>query len=408
MLKAPWRLSGIELQEAQDDAVRLAIREQEDAGLAVVTDGELRRRHYIWGFLDGLTGVDTERLAQQRSRGGRYSETTEVARIVGAVERTRPVFLDACRFARDLTTRQLKVTLPGPMTIVDSVADEHYGADRKTLALRFAKALNAEARDLAAAGADIVQFDEPCFNIYLEEVEAWGIEALEACMDGVTARKAVHICYGYGTPAVLAWKTKNTDWGHYGVTLPLLARSSVHQISVELAASGVDLAVLRAAGEKEILLGVIDVGSEEIETPEIVGERIRRALDYVPAARVKPSTDCGLVPRSREAARGKDVPDPSDPKWVRMHTRMASELGADLIKTDYTGDAASMRTVVERCPTPILLAGGPRKGSDASALALVEGAAEAGAAGVIMGRNVFQAPDMMSFLAQARSILSAS
>jgi 5-methyltetrahydropteroyltriglutamate--homocysteine methyltransferase len=196
MLKAPWRLAGTELQEAQNDAVRLAIREQEDAGLAIVTDGELRRRHYIWGFLDGLTGVDTERLAQRRSRGGRYSETTEVARIVGPVERTRPVFLDACRFARDLTTRKLKVTLPGPMTIVDSVADEHYGADRKTLAMRFARALNAEARDLAAAGADIVQFDEPCFNIYIDEVEAWGIDALEQCMDGVSARKAVHICYG--------------------------------------------------------------------------------------------------------------------------------------------------------------------------------------------------------------------
>jgi 5-methyltetrahydropteroyltriglutamate--homocysteine methyltransferase len=250
--------------------VRLAIREQEDAGLAIVTDGELRRRHYIWGFLDGLTGVDTERLAQRRSRGGRYSETTEVARIVGPVERTRPVFLDACRFARDLTTRKLKVTLPGPMTIVDSVADEHYGADRKTLAMRFARALNAEARDLAAAGADIVQFDEPCFNIYVDEVEAWGIDALEQCMDGVTARKAVHICYGYGTPAVLAWKTKNTDWGHYGVTLPLLAKSSVNQVSVECAGSGVDVSVLRELGGKDVLLGAIDVGTEDVETPEVV------------------------------------------------------------------------------------------------------------------------------------------
>jgi 5-methyltetrahydropteroyltriglutamate--homocysteine methyltransferase len=305
MLKAPWRLAGTELQEAQNDAVRLAIREQEDAGLAIVTDGELRRRHYIWGFLDGLTGVDTERLAQRRSRGGRYSETTEVARIVGPVERTRPVFLDACRFARDLTTRKLKVTLPGPMTIVDSVADEHYGADRKTLAMRFARALNAEARDLAAAGADIVQFDEPCFNIYVDEVEAWGIDALEQCMDGVTARKAVHICYGYGTPAVLAWKTKNTDWGHYGVTLPLLAKSSVNQVSVECAGSGVDVSVLRELGGKDVLLGAIDVGTEDVETPEVVAGRIRRALEYVLASQLYPCTDCGLVPRSREASQGK-------------------------------------------------------------------------------------------------------
>ncbi len=305
MLKAPWRLSGTDLQEAQDDAVRLAIREQEDAGLAIVTDGELRRRHYIWGFLDGLTGIDTERLAQQRSRGGRYSETTEVARIVGAVERRRPVFLDACRFARDLTTRQLKVTLPGPMTIVDSVADEHYGADRKTLAMRFPQALNAEARDLVAAGADILQFDEPCFNSYVDEVEAWGIDALEQCMDGVTARKAVHICYGYGTPAVLAWKTKNTDWGHYGFTLPLLAKSSVNQVSVECAGSGVDVSVLRELGGKDVLLGAINVGTEDVETPEVVAGRIRGALAHVAASQLYPCTDCGLVPRSREASQGK-------------------------------------------------------------------------------------------------------
>jgi 5-methyltetrahydropteroyltriglutamate--homocysteine methyltransferase len=204
-----------------------------------------------------------------------------------------------------VTTRELKVTLPGPMTIVDSVADEHYGADRKTLAMRFARALNAEARELAAAGADVVQFDEPCFNIYLDEVEAWGIEALEQCMDGVAARKAVHICYGYGTPAVLAWKTKNTDWGHYGVTLPLLARSSVDQVSVECAASGVDVSVLRELGDKDVLLGAINVGTEEVETPEVVAGRIRQALRYVPALRLFPSTDCGLVPRTRDASRGK-------------------------------------------------------------------------------------------------------
>ena len=305
MLKAPWRVSGADLQEAQNDAVRLALLEQEEAGLAIVTDGELRRRHYIWGFLDGLTGVDTERLAQQRSRGGRYSATTEVARIVGPVERTRPVFIDACRFARELTTRQLKVTLPGPMTIVDSVADEHYGADRKTLAMHFARALNAEARELAAAGADVIQFDEPCFNIYVDEVEAWGIDALEQCMDGVSARKAVHICYGYGTPAVLAWKTTNTDWGHYGVTLPLLAKSNVDQVSVECAGSGVDLAVLRELRGKDVLLGAINVGTEEVETPEVVAARIRRGLEHVPPSQLFPCTDCGLVPRSRAASQGK-------------------------------------------------------------------------------------------------------
>jgi 5-methyltetrahydropteroyltriglutamate--homocysteine methyltransferase len=305
MLRAPWRLSGPELDGARDDAVRLAILDQEQAGLLTVTDGEVRRRHYIWGFLDGLTGVDTENLARARSRGGRYADSTEVARIVGPVERKSPILLEACQFARAATTQRLKVTMPGPMTIVDSVADEHYGTDRKTLAMTFARILNAEARELAAAGADVVQFDEPCFNIFLDEVEAWGIEALEACMDGVRAKRAVHICYGYGTPTVLAWKTKNTDWGHYGVTFPLLARSSVDQVSVECAASGVDLAVLRELGEKDVMFGAIDVGTEEVESADVVAERLRRALQHIPAERLFPCTDCGLVPRSREVSRGK-------------------------------------------------------------------------------------------------------
>ena len=305
VLRASWRLSGAELCEAQQDAVRLAILDQEEAGLDVVTDGEVTRRHYIWGFLAGLTGVDIDQLGRKRSRGGRYSETTEVARIVGPVERPNAVLVEGCRMSRGLTTRRLKVTLPGPMTIADSVADEYYQTDQKALAMRFAVILNAEARALVDAGADVIQFDEPCFNIYLDEVQAWGIEALEQCMDGVRATKAVHICYGYGTPLVIAWKANNTDWGHYGVTLPLLARSSVDQVSVECAASGVDPAVLGELRDKDVLVGVIDVGTEEVEDPGLVADRIRRALAYVPAARLRPCTDCGLVPRSRESARGK-------------------------------------------------------------------------------------------------------
>jgi 5-methyltetrahydropteroyltriglutamate--homocysteine methyltransferase len=305
MLRAPWRLAGAELREAQDDAVRVAVLEQEEAGLDVVTDGEVGRRHYIWGFLEGLTGIDTERLGRKRSRGGRYSDTTEVARIVGAVEHRAPVFADACRLARAVTRRRLKVTLPGPMTIPDSVADEYYGWDGKSLAMRFAEILNAEARALVEAGADVIQIDEPCFNIYLDDVQAWGLEALEQSLDGVTATRAVHICYGYGTPLVMAWKSQNTDWGHYGVTLPLLARTSVDQVSVECAASGVDLAVLRALAGKDVVLGVIDVGTDAVESAETVAGRIRRGLEHVPAARLKPCTDCGLVPRSRDAARGK-------------------------------------------------------------------------------------------------------
>jgi 5-methyltetrahydropteroyltriglutamate--homocysteine methyltransferase len=305
VLRAPWRLSGSALREAQDDAVRLAIAEQEAAGLDIVTDGEQRRRHYIWGLLEGLTGVDTRRLARKRSRGGRYAETTEVPRIVGDVARAGPIFAEACRAARALTRRTLKVTLPGPMTVADSVADEHYGDDHRGLALRFAAILNREARDLVDEGADVVQFDEPCFNIHVDEVQAWGIEALEACLDGVRARTAVHVCYGYGTPAVRAWKARNTDWGQYGVTLPLLARSRIDQVSVECAASGVDPGVLGALRGKDVLVGVIDVGTDEVEPAAVVADRIRAALEHVPAARLFPCTDCGLVPRRRDAAAGK-------------------------------------------------------------------------------------------------------
>ena len=305
MLKAPWRLSGRELTYAQDDAVRLAILEQEEAGLMTVTDGEARRRHYIWGFLDGLTGIDQERTARKQTRGGRYTPSMDAPRVVGAVERRAPILVEACRAARAMTPRRLKVTLPGPMTMADDVADEYYGGDPRVLAMRFAEILNAEARDLVEAGADVIQFDEPAFNVYVDQVEAWGIEALDRCLDGVRATKAVHICYGYGTPAVLRWKSTNADWGHYGVTLPLVAKSRVDQVSVECAASGVDPAVLGALTGKDVLVGVIDVGTEEVETPQIVAERIHRVLPYVPVERLKPCTDCGLVPRSRAAARGK-------------------------------------------------------------------------------------------------------
>jgi 5-methyltetrahydropteroyltriglutamate--homocysteine methyltransferase len=191
------------------------------------------------------------------------------------------------------------------MTIVDTVLDDHYGDGEARLAMRFAALLNQEARELADAGADIVQFDEPCFNIYVDAVREWGMETLERAMDGVAARKAVHICYGYGVPVVLAWKTQNRDWGHYAVTLPLLAKSNVDMVSVECAASGVDVSVLGALSGKDVMVGVIDVGTEEFETPQTVAARIRRALEYVPAEHIYPCTDCGLMPRSRKAALGK-------------------------------------------------------------------------------------------------------
>jgi 5-methyltetrahydropteroyltriglutamate--homocysteine methyltransferase len=304
-LFAPWVAPAAQLRETQDDAVRLALLEQEEAGIDIQTDGEQRRRHYIWGFLEGLNGTDTERLGTKQTRGGRYVKEQEVARIVGEIARPRPIMVAALAFAKTHTRRPVKVTLPGPMTIVDSVLDEHYRGDEETLAMRFAALLNAEARDLAAAGADVIQFDEPCFNIYLDKVKGWGIRALQAAIDGVSCTTAIHICYSYGIPRVLAWKRQNTEWGQYGVTLPLLRETRIDQISVECAAAGVDMAVLDGARGKDVLVGVIDIGTEEVESPELVAARIRKALPYVSPERLFPCTDCGLVPRTRQAARGK-------------------------------------------------------------------------------------------------------
>jgi 5-methyltetrahydropteroyltriglutamate--homocysteine methyltransferase len=298
------RLEGEALREAQDDAVVLALRDQEVAGLDIVTDGEQRRRHYIWGFCEGLEGLDFTRLVKLETRGNRYGVLVDAARVVGPIRRPRSILLEALRFVKRHTTKPVKMTLPGPMTTADTLADEHYG-NRRALAADLARVLNEEALELAENGCDIVQFDEPCFNIYLDDVEDWGIRLLEAAAKGVTAKRAVHICYGYGIPVVLAWKTKNTDWSHYGRTLPLLATSSIDQISVECAASGVDPSVLGLARGKDLMVGVIDVGSDEIEPAETVAKRIRVAMEYVPPDRLFPCTDCGMVPRTRAAARGK-------------------------------------------------------------------------------------------------------
>lgn len=304
-LFAPWVAPADRLQEAQDDAVRLALLDQEEAGIDVVSDGEQRRRHYIWGFLDGLTGTDTVRLGRKQTRGGRYVAEQDVARIVGELTWTGPVMGPPLAFAKAHTDRPVKVALPGPMTLVDTTLDEHYRCDEERLAMRFAALLNSEARALAAAGADVVQFDEPCFNIYLDKVKAWGIRALEAAIEGVQCTTAVHICYSYGIPRVLAWKRKNSEWGQYGVTLPLLRETRIDQISVECAASKVDVAVLEGARGKDVLLGVIDVGTEDVESPGLVADRIKKALPYVDPGHLFPCTDCGMVPRSRQAARAK-------------------------------------------------------------------------------------------------------
>ena len=299
-----WQLDPDHLKEGQDDAVRLAIAEQETAGMDIVTDGEQRRRHYIWGFVEGLTGVDFQNLVEIETRGNRYGIKVRAAQVIDQLRRPHSILKDSVAFVKAYTNKPVKVTLPGPMTTADTLADAYY-KDRRKLAGEIANLLNDEACELAQEGCDIIQFDEPCFNIYLDEVEEWGIGMLEKAAHGVEAKTAVHICYGYGIPAVLEWKKKNSDWGHYGRTLPLLRSSSIEMISVECAASGVDPAVLGEAKGKDLMVGVIDVGTEEVENTEVVADRIRTALKYVPPERLYPSTDCGMIPRGRGTATGK-------------------------------------------------------------------------------------------------------
>ncbi len=297
-----WRLSGPVLAEGQDDAVRLAMNDQHEAGIDILTDGEQRRRHYVWSFCEGLTGIDSEHRKEMPMRGGRYTRLAPV--VTGPVRRPNGVTLEAFRFMKEHTTQPVKVTLPSPMTLADSLFDEHY-RDRRTLALEMAKLLNEEACELADAGCDIVQLDEPCFNIYLDDMEEWGIQAVEDVIKGVTAKTAVHVCYGYGVGHWVEWKARNQDWRQYERVLPLLATSAVDQISVECAASSVHSAVLALARGKDLAVGVINCGTEQVETSDVVAARIRLALQHVAPQNLYPSTDCGLMPRSRPVARAK-------------------------------------------------------------------------------------------------------
>jgi 5-methyltetrahydropteroyltriglutamate--homocysteine methyltransferase len=302
-LWAPWRMSAPELAAAQRDAVLVALKEQEAAGIDIVTDGEQSRQHFVHGFLENIEGVDFNRRVTIGIRADRYR--AEVPTVTGPVGRHRPVHLDEVRWARAHTDRRLKFTLPGPMTIVDTLADEHY-RDRAALAMAFARALNQEARDLAAAGVDVVQFDEPAFNVYMDDVAAWGLEALHQAAAGLSCQTAVHICYGYGIKANVDWKrTLGPEWRQYEQTFPLLARSAIDQISLECAGSRVPLALLGLLAGKDVLVGVIDVATMDVESPEQVAATIREALGFVQPDRLYPCTNCGMVPLPREVARAK-------------------------------------------------------------------------------------------------------
>ncbi len=329
-LWAPWRLPSETLLEGQRDAVLLALREQEQAGIDVVTDGEQARRHFVHAFVERLEGVDPARRTRIGIRGDRY--VAEVPTVVGPVRRPASVHAEEAAFARASTTRRLKWTLPGPMTIVDTVADAHYG-DRARLALDVAAALNAEARELAALGVDTIQLDEPAFNVdaYLPDIAAWGIAALERAIEGLQCDTAVHICYGYGIKANVDWKASlGREWRQYERTFPLLARSRIGQVSLECAASRVPLELLRLLGGKDVLAGVVDVASHRVETPEEVAATIRQVLEHVPAARLLPCTNCGMAPLPRAVAHGKLRALGQGAALVRreLGARTAAEAGA--------------------------------------------------------------------------------
>ena len=301
-LWAPWKVGDDALVEAKRDAVRLAVADQEQSGIDIVSDGEQTRRHFVTTLIEGLDGVDFENKRTVRIRD-RYDADVPV--VAGAVARRRPVFVQDARFLRAQTQRQVKYTLPGPMTMVDTLYDAHYGS-REALAWAFAEILNEEAREIAATGVDVIQFDEPAFNVYFDEVRAWGVRTLERAAQGLPCRSAVHICYGYGIKANIDWKqTLGSEWRQYEQTFPLLARSRIDQVSLECANSRVPIELIGLLDGKDVLVGAIDVASERIESPDDVASTLRRALKLVPAHRLHACTNCGMVPLPRAVARGK-------------------------------------------------------------------------------------------------------
>jgi 5-methyltetrahydropteroyltriglutamate--homocysteine methyltransferase len=303
VLWAPWRLEGEALVEAKRDATLLMLKEQEDAGIDIVTDGEQARQHFVHGFLEQIEGVDFGRRITMGIRNNRYN--AEVPTVNGPLRRIRSIHRFEAAIARAHTRRQLKFTLPGPMTIVDTIADEHYG-DKIALAMAFAALLNEEAHELAAIGVDVIQFDEPAFNVYMKEVTEWGIAALHRAAEGLRCKTAVHICYGYGIKANIDWKASlGAEWRQYESIFPALAASRIDQVSVECAGAKVPIELLGLLQGKDVLLGAIDVASERVETPEEVAATIEQAARFVPAERLYPCTNCGMAPMDRSLAIGK-------------------------------------------------------------------------------------------------------
>ncbi|WP_159498339.1 methionine synthase [Microbacterium sp. 18062] len=301
-LWSPWKLEGDALVEGKQDALRIAAHEQRRRGIDIVSDGEQTRQHFVTTFIEHLTGVDFEQRETVRIRN-RYDAS--VPTVVGTVSRDEPVFVDHAAFLRQQTDQPIKWALPGPMTMIDTLYDRHYKS-REKLAWEFATILNQEARELEAAGVDIIQFDEPAFNVFHDEVQDWGVATLERAAEGLRAETAVHICYGYGIKANTDWKaTLGPQWRQYERSFPLLQRSTIDIVSLECHHSHVPMDLIELVRGKKVMLGAIDVASETIETPEEIADTLRRALQFVDADKLVPSTNCGMAPLSRSVALGK-------------------------------------------------------------------------------------------------------
>jgi 5-methyltetrahydropteroyltriglutamate--homocysteine methyltransferase len=303
MLWPPWKLAGDDLAAAKRDATLLAIKQQEDAGIDIVTDGEQSRQHFVHGFLENVEGIDFGRRVEMGIRNDRYKAM--VPTVTGALRLRGRVHETEARLARAHTTRKLKFTLPGPMTIVDTIADAYYG-DRVKLAMAFAALLNEEARALELDGVDVIQFDEPAFNVYMEAVKDWGVTALERAAEGLSCKTAVHICYGYGIQANIDWKgTLGSEWRQYEETFPVLAASRIDQVSLECRNARMPMRLMQLLAGKDVLVGVIDVATDRVEAPEEVADTIEEALDYVATERLFPCTNCGMAPMRRDVAEAK-------------------------------------------------------------------------------------------------------
>lgn len=301
-LWSPWKLKDGELLDGKRDALRVSLQEQQQSGIDIVSDGEQTRQHFVTTFIEHLSGVDFDKRETVKIRD-RYDAS--VPTVVGPVSRPNSVFVEDAKFLRSQTEQPIKWALPGPMTMVDTLFDDYY-KDRKALAWEFAKILNQEAKELESVGIDIIQFDEPAFNVFFKEVNEWGIDCLEKAIDGLNCDTVVHICYGYGIKANTDWKlTLGSEWRQYEEVFPKLRQSNIDIVSLECHNSHVPIELLELIRGKKVMVGAIDVATNAIETPEEVATTLREALKYVDADKLYPCTNCGMTPLSREVARGK-------------------------------------------------------------------------------------------------------